>query len=1360
MLARSLILSVGDRSAPGASRRRADPSLRPLALAVAFALAAPLAAGAAPAVANPTGAQVVSGNATITRQGNLLQVVNSPNAIINWQSFSIAQGEITRFVQQSGASAVLNRVVGVDPSVILGALQSNGRVFLVNPNGITFGAGAQIDVAGLVASTLNLADGDFLSGRMRFTDGAGAGRLINQGTIEASGGPVYLIARDVNNSGIVRANGGEVLLAAGQTVELVQAAAPHLRVELTAPGNEAVNVGQIVARGGSVGMFGSLVRQSGLVEATRAEVGPGGHIVLRGTREVTLDAGSRTLADGGSAGGRGGEVIVDASGPDGLARVAGSIEAVGRGARGGDVTVTGQRVALVGQGSIDVSGSDGGGQVRIGGDYLGSNPELRNAWRTFFGPQASVRADALARGDGGRVIVWADDATHFLGTISARGGAAGGDGGFVETSGKATLLVQGMVDTRAPSGRIGQWLLDPTDITVISGPGTFGSLGDVELFANPDAGPNTLDVSLINGAATNVMLQARNDITFSTSVAMTNAGVGLTARAGNNIAWGSNSITTNNGAVSFIGNDPGGIPSGSGSVSGSGAINAGSAAVSLSVAAGQGKIETGVINGGAVSLASSGPVRVLGDITASGAVALTGAGNAAFGKEGVKIDSATVRSPVSVVINGTGSAGFSNAYGVLVDNGAQITGLGSAIIAIAGTGGVGGGGDSQNTGIAFKGSNSRISTVNGSLTLVGVGGSGSGGQHPGLFLMDSPAGGANVQTVNGSILINGTSGSGGAGNTGVFLSGNGRVEATGGGQIALVGTALPGTTAGGNNQGVRLNAADSAIVTNSGLITIVGIGGQDNGNSNFGVNLGTAGAQISSASGSVSVTGTAGGGPGLGNIGLRNVGVIATGGSGNLLLSGTGGNGSGSLNYGLLLEGGAAEARVANGLLSMTGTSRTVGAGGAAPGVLLNGGSRVYATGTGSIDIDGTGTPTGSGAFSTGILVGQGGPGVQVYTTSGFIRLDGTGGLGGGSPGMWIQSGGRIFTTAGGPIILSGRAINGSDNGIFLDTGEIGQVGSTGVVTFVADTIGGAFPVRGGVVSFAAETSRPVRIDSAGMAGALTITPALLGQVTALTGVTIASDQTLTVVANAAVSSPSLTLAAVDDIVVNAALSGSGSVALSTARDLDVVATAARSASVTAGGALLVIADDVLLQAHPTVANRSAELIGDGVLLNAGSLTMIGGAGVNAHARIISTGGVTASLQRPAALTAGTGANADARVDASGPIALGFPLLSGGGYSVNGVAGQIWDVASSSGFKSDGMPAILGSSLLVDYGAGALLAALAGGANGGAINAPALAALDQSERAPGLVREAAAAQREQLSQRADGEDLRAAQQCN
>src|SRR5206468_5653742 len=148
------------------------------------------------------------------------------------------------------SSAVLNRVTTQNPSVILGSLVSNGRVFLINPNGIAFGQGAMINVAGLAASTLNISDADFAAGRMRFAGTGLEGSLTNAGTIRTpDGGHVYLIAPNVRNeaSGVITSPKGEVVIAAGKTVELVNAQTPDIRVEYTAPASEAVNAGQIVA---------------------------------------------------------------------------------------------------------------------------------------------------------------------------------------------------------------------------------------------------------------------------------------------------------------------------------------------------------------------------------------------------------------------------------------------------------------------------------------------------------------------------------------------------------------------------------------------------------------------------------------------------------------------------------------------------------------------------------------------------------------------------------------------------------------------------------------------------------------------------------------------------------------------------------------------------------------------------------------------------------------------------------------------------------------------------------------------------------------------------------------------------------
>jgi filamentous hemagglutinin family protein len=264
---------------------------------LAFAAAACFALQAQ---ANPTGPKVVNGQVSFQQSGNLLQVTNSPGSIINWQSFSIGANEITRFVQQSASSSVLNRVTALNnPSSILGTLQSNGRVFVLNPSGIVFGAGSKVDVAGLLASSLNLSNADFLAGRLNFTATPGAGSVINQGSINTGpAGHVYLVGPAVTNSGIITSPKGEVVLAAGNTVELVNPGTPNLRVEISAPDNQAVNLGQISADAGRVGIYAGLINHSGTIRADSAELTPAGQIILKATKSLALDAGSRISATG------------------------------------------------------------------------------------------------------------------------------------------------------------------------------------------------------------------------------------------------------------------------------------------------------------------------------------------------------------------------------------------------------------------------------------------------------------------------------------------------------------------------------------------------------------------------------------------------------------------------------------------------------------------------------------------------------------------------------------------------------------------------------------------------------------------------------------------------------------------------------------------------------------------------------------------------------------------------------------------------------------------------------------------------------------------------------------------------------
>src|SRR5439155_274678 len=198
--------------------------------------------------------------------------------------------------------------------------------------------------------------------------------------------------------------------------ELVDAQTPDIRVQFTAPANEAVNAGKIVAASGNFGVYGTLIKNSGVVSASAASIGDGGRIVFKAVKDVTLEATSRVEANGA----KGGSVTVQSD--TGTLLAQGVVEAKGAERSGGKIQMLAQQVALLGNAKLDASGATRGGTVLIGGDFQGKNPDIQNAQRTYVGTGVSIKADATEQGDGGKVVVWADGDTRFYGNISARGG--------------------------------------------------------------------------------------------------------------------------------------------------------------------------------------------------------------------------------------------------------------------------------------------------------------------------------------------------------------------------------------------------------------------------------------------------------------------------------------------------------------------------------------------------------------------------------------------------------------------------------------------------------------------------------------------------------------------------------------------------------------------------------------------------------------------------------------------------------------------------------------------------------------------------------------------------------------------------
>ncbi|MFM9912905.1 MAG: filamentous hemagglutinin N-terminal domain-containing protein [Methylophilaceae bacterium] len=252
------------------------------------------------ALAQDTNYTVTHGSATYTVNGTTLTITTSNGAILKWPNFNILAGEKLRFDQPSALSAVLNRVdAGGGMSQILGTLSSNGKVFLINPAGVMIGAGAKIDTAGFVASSLNMTDSDFLNGKMRFNaDTLSAGKVTNAGEITTpNGGFVYLIAPQVANSGVITTPSGEAILAAGHSVEMVDSADPSMRVKVSAQSQD-VNLSQIVVSNGG-NIFSVL--NSGTVSANTAVVGQNGKIQFRSAGKLETTATSVVEAKGTSA---------------------------------------------------------------------------------------------------------------------------------------------------------------------------------------------------------------------------------------------------------------------------------------------------------------------------------------------------------------------------------------------------------------------------------------------------------------------------------------------------------------------------------------------------------------------------------------------------------------------------------------------------------------------------------------------------------------------------------------------------------------------------------------------------------------------------------------------------------------------------------------------------------------------------------------------------------------------------------------------------------------------------------------------------------------------------------------------------
>ncbi len=504
------------------------PTLKPLSLSLAsFSLLAsglserPLAAQPIVPADDGTGTVIVPDGQRFDILGGTLSS-DGANLFHSFQQFGLGADQIANFLANPNIQNILGRVVGGDPSVINGLIQlsgSNANLYLLNPAGIVFGPGASLNVPSdffaTTATGIGFSNGSWLEAfgsndyhalvgqPQQFAfDGATAGAIANAGQLSVNPGRhLALIGGQVANTGELRAPGGQVTLSAVPGSSRLRLSQPGhlLSVEIEPPRTTAGALLPVTPQD-----LPALLTGSGLDTGLIAR--PENTIEFRAT-------GQRVgLAEGTAA-------------------IAGRVEVGQADGPGGEIAVLGDRIALLAA-ELDASGATGGGSIRIGGEYQGQ-AGLPTARHTYVSPGTRLRADALTAGDGGRIILWADETTRFLGEISALGGPGGGDGGFVEVSGREFLAFNGSVDVSAPQGRDGTILLDPRDLFIGASGTNNAELDDGEILWNDSS---LIDFSI---AATHlatlsgtVRLEAWRNIYFNQAITFTNP-INLVVNAAN-----------------------------------------------------------------------------------------------------------------------------------------------------------------------------------------------------------------------------------------------------------------------------------------------------------------------------------------------------------------------------------------------------------------------------------------------------------------------------------------------------------------------------------------------------------------------------------------------------------------------------------------------------------------------------------------------------------------------------------------------------------------------------------------------------------------------------------------------------------
>jgi len=470
---------------------------------IACMIIGPNAAWALDANALPTGGQITVGAGSVNTAGTSMTVTQTSDKLVaQWGSFNIGQKASVTFAQPGTQSIALNRILGQNPSQILGQLNANGQVFLLNPAGIIFGQTAQVNVGGLVASALNMSDTDFLNGNFHFVGNGNFSEIVNRGQINTpAGGIVAFLSTSVKNEGTINTPQGTTALLA----------AKDIRMDFSGNGLITYSLEQ--------GTVDAQVENKGIIKAD------GGLVLMTAAAANSLRqsvVNNTGIIEAHSLVNRNGRIFLDAVG--GQTTVAGVLDVSASAATGGQVIATGDRVLVQNGAHLSATGRTGGGKVLVGGSWQGSDPAIHQASGTIVEQGALLEANATGSGNGGTVVAWSDinnsdSVTRAYGTFEAMGGVNGGDGGRIETSGHwlDTAGVKG--SAAAPYGKAGEWLFDPYDVTITS-----SNLSGSWSAANPDIWTPSGNSSTILNTDINTKLNGGTSVTITTGSAGVQSG--------------------------------------------------------------------------------------------------------------------------------------------------------------------------------------------------------------------------------------------------------------------------------------------------------------------------------------------------------------------------------------------------------------------------------------------------------------------------------------------------------------------------------------------------------------------------------------------------------------------------------------------------------------------------------------------------------------------------------------------------------------------------------------------------------------------------------------------------------------------